>query len=106
MTPIADSIIPLAPTVTPGDVLFNAEGSVLIGVEVGPDAGPSAIDSFTVGTNGKLTPASSSPNPGQAVGPFGSEFSPTSPNTLYVTNAHDGPNKGSVPPTRSRPTVR
>lgn len=96
LTPIDGSAVALDPTVNPGDVLFNADGSVLIGVEVGPDAGPSAIDSFTVGKDGKLTPAPSSPNPGQAVGPFGSEFSPKSPNTLYVTNAHDGPNKGSV----------
>lgn len=96
LSPIAGSTVPLGPSVNPGDVLFNADGSILIGVEVGPDKGPSAIDSFTVGQDGKLAPAPSSPIPGQAIGPFGSEFSPSSPNTLYVTNAHDGPNKGSV----------
>ncbi len=96
LAPITGSTVAISAGAAPGDVLFNADGSVLIGVEVGPDAGPSAIDSFAVGADGKLTPAAPSPNKGQAVGPFGSQFSPTSPTTLYVTNAHDGPNKGSV----------
>ena len=96
LTKIAGSTVALGPTSNPGDVLFNSDGTILIGVEVGPDKGPSAIDSFTVSQDGKLTPAPSSPNAGQAIGPFGSEFSPKNPNLLYVTNAHDGPNKGSV----------
>ena len=96
LTPIAGSTVAISAGANPGDVLFNADGTILIGIEIGPDAGPSAIDSFVVGETGTLTPAAGSPYAGQAVGPFGSEFSPTSANTLYVSNAHDGPNKGSV----------
>ena len=54
------------------------------------------IDSFTVGGNGRLTPAAGSPFHAQAAGPFGSEFSPTNPSHLYVSNAHAGAGAGSV----------
>ena len=88
--------MPLAPTAAPGDVLFNATGTHLIGTEVGPASGPSFIDSFVVGSDGRLSPAPSSPFPAQAVGPFGSAFRPTNPTQLYVSNAHGGNNAGSV----------
>lgn len=96
LTPIADSTIELGATDAPGEVLFNADGTQLVGIEVGPDAGPSQIDSFLVGEDGILTPAEGSPVIPQAVGPFGSTFSPTNPDTLYVTNAHAGMEMGSV----------
>jgi 6-phosphogluconolactonase (cycloisomerase 2 family) len=55
------------------------------------------IDSFTVGSDGLLTAASGSPFPAQGLGPFGSEFRPTNPNQLFVSNAHNvGPNTGTV----------
>src|SRR5207253_469004 len=71
LTPLGGSTFPLPPTAAPGDVLFNSTGSHLVGAEVGPAAGPSFIDSFDVGSDGRLTPAPGSPFPSQAVGPFG-----------------------------------
>jgi 6-phosphogluconolactonase (cycloisomerase 2 family) len=96
LSPLSGSTIALSPTALPGDVLFNSTGTHLVGTEVGPAAGPSFIDSFDVGADGRLTPAPGSPFPAQAVGPFGSEFRPTNPSELYVSNAHGGANVGSV----------
>jgi 6-phosphogluconolactonase (cycloisomerase 2 family) len=56
----------------------------------------SLIDSFTVDGDGLLTVAPGSPFAAQRVGPFGSEFRPTNAAQLYVTNAHDGTNAGTV----------
>lgn len=93
LTALASSTVTLPDTATPGDVLFNSTGTNLIGTEVGP----SLIDSFAVGTNGLLTPAAGSPFPAQGLGPFGSEFRPTDPTQLYVSNAHNGgTNLGTV----------
>jgi 6-phosphogluconolactonase len=86
LTPLANSTIALSDTASPGDVLFNSTGTNLIGTEVGT----SLIDSFAVGTNGRLTAASGSPFPAQGLGPFGSEFRPTNPTQLFVSNAHNG----------------
>jgi 6-phosphogluconolactonase (cycloisomerase 2 family) len=47
------------------------------------------IDSFTVGQDGRLTAAPGSPFPAQGLGPFGSEFRPTNPDQLFVSNAHN-----------------
>jgi 6-phosphogluconolactonase len=96
LTPLSNSTVSLPATAAPGDILFNSTGTRLIGTEVGPAAGPSFIDSFTVGSDGRLTAAPGSPFPAQAVGPFGSEFSPTNSTQLYVSNAHGGANVGSV----------
>ena len=52
--PLADSTVPLAPTALPGDVLFNATGTHLVGTDVGPPNGPSFMDSFGVGADGRL----------------------------------------------------
>ena len=97
LSPIAGSTFPLPGTANPGDVLFNSTGTRLIGVEVGT-ADPSTflIDSFVVGRDGRLTPAPGSPFAAEAAGPFGSEFSPTNPTRLYVSNAHGGAGNGSV----------
>ena len=76
----------------PGDVLFSGDGRHLIGAEVGP----SLIDSFSVGTDGLLSAAPGSPFAAQGPGPFGSEFRPTDPNQLYVSNAHGGAGNGTV----------
>ena len=96
LSPIAGSTVPLSAAASPGQVLFNATGTLLLGTEVGPAKGPSFVDSFSVGQDGKLTPAPGSPYRAQAVGPLGSEFSPTNPSRVYVSNAHAGPNRGSV----------
>ncbi|HLZ30499.1 MAG TPA: beta-propeller fold lactonase family protein [Chloroflexota bacterium] len=96
LTPLANSTFPLSATALPGDVLFNSTGTKLVGTEVGPANGPSFIDSFDVAHDGRLTPASGSPFQAQAVGPFGSQFRPTDPSELYVSNAHAGANAGSV----------
>jgi 6-phosphogluconolactonase len=68
-----------------GDVLFSSTGANLVGTEVGP----SLIDSFSVDPFGYLHAASGSPFAGQGLGAFGSAFSPTNPNQLFVTNPHN-----------------
>jgi 6-phosphogluconolactonase len=97
LTPLADSTVPLPPTALPGDILFNTTGKNLVGIDVGTtDPSTFRIDSFLVGDDGLLTPAAGSPFPAEAAGPFGSEFSPTDPHHLYVSNAHGGAGNGSV----------
>jgi 6-phosphogluconolactonase (cycloisomerase 2 family) len=97
LTPLSNSSITLPNTANPGDILFDSTGTNLIGVEVGTtDPSTFRIDSFIVGEDGRLTPAAGSPFPAQAPGPFGSEFSPTYPSRLYVSNAHGGTGNGSV----------
>ena len=97
LTPLSDSTVGLPPTALPGDILFNGTGKNLIGIEVGTtDPSTFRIDSFQVGSDGRLTPAAGSPYPAEAAGPFGSEFSPTDPHHLYVSNAHGGAGNGSV----------
>jgi 6-phosphogluconolactonase len=87
------STVTLASGAAPGDVLFNGTGTKLAGTEVGP----SLIDSFTVGADGRLTAAPGSPFPAQGLGPFGSEFSPANPDQLFVSNAHNtAPDSGTV----------
>jgi 6-phosphogluconolactonase len=92
LRPLAGSTVPLPTGSSPGDVLFNGDGSRLVGTEVAS----SVIDSFVVGANGLLTAAPGSPFVAQGPGPFGSEFRPTDPTQLFVTNAHGGPGNGSV----------
>jgi 6-phosphogluconolactonase len=89
---IAGSTVTLPDGSQPGDVLFSGDGTKLVGTRVAT----SLIDSFTVGADGLLTAASGSPFPGQGVGPFGSEFRPTNPTQLFVSNAHDGAGNASV----------
>jgi 6-phosphogluconolactonase len=91
--PIPGSTVPLAANAAPADVLFNGTGSKLAGTEVGT----SEVDSFTVGLGGRLTAAPGSPFPAQGLGPFGSEFRPTNPEQLFVSNAHNvGAGTGTV----------
>jgi len=93
---IPGSTFTLPDTALPGQILFSGDGRHLVGTRVGPTAGPSFIDSFAVGADGRLTPAPGSPFAGQGVGPFGSAFRPTNPNQLFVSNAHDGAGNGTV----------
>jgi len=92
LRPLAGSTVTLPDGSTPGDVLFNSDGTKLVGTRVGS----SLIDSFTVGADGRLTAAAGSPFPAQGAGPFGSEFRPTDPTELYVSNAHGGAGNGTV----------
>jgi 6-phosphogluconolactonase (cycloisomerase 2 family) len=55
------------------------------------------IDSFTVGSGGRLAAAPGSPFKAEGLGPFGSEFRPTDPGQLFVSNAHNtAVNSGTV----------
>jgi 6-phosphogluconolactonase len=92
LQPLAGSTFNLPAGSLPGDVLFNGNGTLLAGTLVDT----SQIDTFTVGSGGLLTPAPTSPLAAQATGPFGSEFRPTNPDQLFVSNAHAGANLGTV----------
>ncbi len=92
LSPVPGSTVTLAANAAPGDVLFNGTGTKLVGAEVGT----SLIDSFTVGSDGRLTAAPGSPFQAQGLGPFGSEFRPTNPDQLFVSNAHNGAGLGTV----------
>jgi 6-phosphogluconolactonase len=92
LEPIPGSTVPLPDGSQPGDVLFNATGSNLVGARIGT----SLIDSFAVGRDGRLTAATGSPFASQGPGPFGSEFRPTNPHQLFVSNAHGGAGNGTV----------
>jgi 6-phosphogluconolactonase (cycloisomerase 2 family) len=89
---VPGSTVSLPDGSAPGDVLFNGDGTKLAGTRVGT----SQIDSFTVGASGRLTAAPGSPFPAQGLGPFGSEFRPTSPDQLFVSNAHNGAGAGTI----------
>jgi 6-phosphogluconolactonase len=92
LQPIAGSTVSLPDGSQPGDVLFNRDGTRLVGTRINS----SLIDSFTVAGDGRLTAAPGSPFPAQGIGPFGSEFSPTNASQLFVSNAHDGAGAGTV----------
>lgn len=92
LRPLAGSTVPLPDGSSPGDILFNGDGTKLVGTEVGT----ALIDSFTVGRDGRLSAAPGSPFAAQGPGPFGSEFRPTDPTQLFVSNAHGGANRGTV----------
>jgi hypothetical protein len=93
LDPLANSTVSLPDGSQPGDVLFNSTGTSLVGTRVGS----SLIDSFVVGGGGILTAAPGSPSPAQGLGPFGSEFRPTNPQQLFVSNAHNvGAGTGTI----------
>ncbi len=90
LRPIPDSTYVLPNDSKPGQVLFNGNGAKLAGTRIAT----SEIDSFTVGRGGRLTAAPGSPYDAQAFvptqgwGQLGSEFSPTKPDELFVSDAH------------------
>jgi DNA-binding beta-propeller fold protein YncE len=96
LSPIPGSTIALPDNALPGHVLISPDGRRLVGVRVGPNAGPSFLDGFRIGDDGRLSAAPGSPFAAQRIGPFGSTFSPTHPDQLFVSNAHDGALAGSV----------
>jgi 6-phosphogluconolactonase len=85
LRPIPGSTVELPAGSQPGDVLLSPGASKLVGTLVGA----SQIASYVVDKDGRLTPAPGSPFPAQGAGPFGSEFRPTSPDQLFVSNAHN-----------------
>ena len=97
---LEESTFALPSGTQPGDVLFNGDGTHLVGTRIGTGVNtanlPSEIDSFDVDRDGHLTPAPGSPFAAEGAGPFGSEFRPTNSSQLFVSNAHDGPGNGSV----------
>jgi 6-phosphogluconolactonase len=92
LEPLIGSTVSLPDDAQPGDVLLNATGTNLVGTRVGS----SQIDSFRVRSGGRLTPAAGSPFTAQSAGSFGSEFRPTNPSQLFVSNAHAGAGNGTV----------
>jgi 6-phosphogluconolactonase len=96
LTPISGSTFPLPDNALPGHVLISPDGTRLVATRVGPNAGPSFLDGFRIGADGRLTAAPGSPFAAQRIGPFGSAFSPVDDDRLFVSNAHDGPGAGSV----------
>jgi 6-phosphogluconolactonase len=100
LTPIPNSTYVLPNDAKPGQVLFNRDGRKLAGTRIAT----SQIDSFTVDPDGHLTPAPGSPydaqasfSPPQGYGQLGSEFSPTRPNELFVSDAHTAAGTAAFP---------
>jgi len=92
LAPIPGAVVPLPSGSVPGDVLINHTGTRVVGTRVGS----SLIDSFVVGRHGRLHAAAGSPFAAQGPGPFGSEFSPTRPDQVFISNAHGGTDAGTV----------
>jgi 6-phosphogluconolactonase (cycloisomerase 2 family) len=99
LKPIPYSTYVLPNDSKPGQILFNRDGNRVAGTRIAT----SFIDSFTVGYGGRLVPASGSPydaqafSPAQGWGQLGSEFSPTHPNQLFVSDAHTALGGGAFP---------
>ena len=99
LTPIPGSTYVLPSNSKPGQILFNRNGRKAAGTRIAT----SEIDSFTVGHDGRLTPAPGSPfdaqafSPAQGWGQLGSEFSPTHPDELFVSDAHTAAGGAAFP---------
>lgn len=92
LIPLPGAAVALPANSQPGDVLFDPTGTKLVATLVNS----SQIASYTVSFGGYLRGAKGSPFAAQGVGPFGSEFRPTDPTQLFVSNAHNGPALGTV----------
>ena len=90
--PLPHSSAPLPEGSGPGDVVIDPTGH-RVAVSL---VNTSEIASFAVGFGGRLFAAAGSPIPAQGLGPFGSEFRPTNPSQLFVSNAHNGTGLGTV----------
>jgi 6-phosphogluconolactonase len=90
--PLPDATFALPDSAQPGDVLINSTATKLVGTRVGT----SQIDSFVIDRRGGLHAAAGSPFAAQGAGPFGSEFDPTDPSQVFVSNAHGGADAGTV----------
>jgi len=92
LIPLWGSTVTLPTGANPGDVLLNGDDTKLVGMRVGT----SQIDSFWLDWSGRPHPAPGSPFNAQGLGPFGSQFRPTNPSQLFVDNAHNGTDLGTV----------
>jgi 6-phosphogluconolactonase len=92
LDPLPGSTVALPEGSGPADVLLNATAQKLVVTLVDT----STIESFNVRGDGRLLAAPGSPFAAQGLGPFGSEFSPTNPSQLFVSNAHNGTGLGTV----------
>jgi 6-phosphogluconolactonase len=92
LTPVPGSTVTVPDGSGVGDVFFNSFGNLLIGTRTGT----SLIDSFVVLPGGRLLQAAGSPFTGQGLGQLGAEFSPARPWQLFVSNAHNGTDLGTV----------
>jgi 6-phosphogluconolactonase len=90
--PLPNATVSLPSGSGPDDVLFDPTGQRL----VVPLVNSSTIESFRVGWDGRLIAAPGSPFAAQGPGPFGSEFRPTNPSQLFISNAHGGEGNGTV----------
>lgn len=90
--PLPNSTVALPAGSGPDDVLFDPTGQRL----VVPLVNTSTIESYRVAWDGRLIAAPGSPFAAQGPGPFGSEFRPTNPSQLFVSNAHGGEGNGTV----------
>lgn len=97
--PIPGATVTLPDGSGPGDVVLNGDNTKLIGTRVNT----SLIDSFTLNRDERPHAAHGSPFAAQGVGPFGSEFRPTDPDQLFVANAHNGADLGTVSAFYERP---
>jgi 6-phosphogluconolactonase (cycloisomerase 2 family) len=99
LTAIPDSTYALPNDSKSGQVLFNGDGTRAVGTRIAT----SEIDSFTVGSDGRLTPAAGSPfdaqafSPSQGFGQLGAEFSPTNSDQLFVSDAHTAAGGAAFP---------
>jgi 6-phosphogluconolactonase (cycloisomerase 2 family) len=99
LQPIPNSTYVLPNDSKPGQILFNGNGRKAAGTRIAT----SEIDSFTVSHQGLLIPAAGSPylaqafSPAQGWGQLGSEFSPTQPNQLFVSDAHTAAGGAAFP---------
>ncbi|HJQ74832.1 MAG TPA: beta-propeller fold lactonase family protein [Gaiellaceae bacterium] len=99
LRPIPNSTYVLPNDSQPGQILFNRDGTRAAGTRIAT----SLIDSFVVGHDGRLTPAAGSPydaqafSPPQGFGQFGSEFSPTNADQLFVSDAHTAAGGAAFP---------
>ena len=99
LQPIPNSTYVLPNDSKPGQILFNGNGRKAAGTRIAT----SEIDSFTVSHQGLLIPAAGSPylaqafSPAQGWGQLGSEFSPTQPNELFVSDAHTAAGGAAFP---------
>ncbi|HEV3310976.1 MAG TPA: beta-propeller fold lactonase family protein [Chloroflexota bacterium] len=96
LRPIAGSTYSLPSGTVVGDILINPTGTHLAATRVDTKTLPSEIDSFTIDRHGRLRAAPGSPFAAESIGPFGSDFRPTAPDQLFVSNAHAGAGNGTI----------
>lgn len=92
LTPIAGSVVTLPAAAQPDDVVINSTATNL----VVPDVAQSVIFTYAISPSGLLSAAPDSGQAAQGLGPFGSAFNPINPSQLFVSNAHNGTELGTV----------